>query len=87
MDVVAIKNNIFIEKELMDDVMSLDNENLIEENKKLKHEKNHFTLGLQKKSIKGQYLQSELFMNTIIKLDKSSIVYCLQQGPVKRHVR
>lgn len=49
MDVVAIKNNIFIEKKLMDDVMSLDNENLIEENKKLKHEKNHFTLGLQKK--------------------------------------
>ena len=50
MDVVAIKNNIFIEKELMDDVMSLDNENLIEENKKLKHEKNHFTLGFQKKA-------------------------------------
>jgi hypothetical protein len=40
-----------------------------------------------KKSIKGQYLQSELLMNTIIKLDKSSIVYCLRQGPVKRHVR
>ena len=68
--------------------MALENEMLREENKKLKMEKNHDELreennklklekehlktGLNK-FIRGQYLQSELLMNTMMKMDRSGI--------------
>jgi hypothetical protein len=48
------------------------NESLIEE--KLKQEKEHLKTGLSK-FIRGQYLQSELLMNTVIKMDRSGIGY------------
>jgi regulator of replication initiation timing len=54
------------------------NESLIEENKKLKLEKEHLKVGLSKFT-RGQYLQSELLMNTIIKMDKSGIGYLANQ--------
>jgi hypothetical protein len=54
------------------------NESLIEENKKLKQEKEHLKTGLSKFT-RGQYLQSELLMNTIIKLDRSGIGYLANQ--------
>ena len=52
--------------------MALDVEMLREENKSLKMDKNHLTTGLQKFT-RGQYLQSELLMNTVMKVDKSGI--------------
>jgi hypothetical protein len=54
------------------------NESLIEENKKLKQEKEHLKTGLSKFT-RGQYLQSELLMNTIMKMDRSSIDYLANQ--------
>jgi hypothetical protein len=54
------------------------NESLIEENKKLKQEKEHLKTGLSKFT-RGQYLQSELFMNTIMKMDRSGIGYLANQ--------
>jgi cell division protein FtsB len=50
------------------------NESLIEENKKLKQEKEHLKTGLSKFT-RGQYLQSELLMNTVIKMNRSGIGY------------
>jgi hypothetical protein len=50
------------------------NESLIKENKNLKLEKEHLKVGLSKFT-RGQYLQSELLMNTIMKMDKSGISY------------
>jgi hypothetical protein len=54
------------------------NESLIEENKKLKQEKEHLKTGLSKFT-RGQYLQSELLMNTIMKMDRSEIGYLANQ--------
>jgi FtsZ-binding cell division protein ZapB len=54
------------------------NESLIEENKKLKQEKKHLKTGLSKFT-RGQYLQSELLMNTIMKIDRSGISYLTNQ--------
>jgi hypothetical protein len=54
------------------------NESLIEENKKLKQEKEHLKTGLSKFT-RGQYLQSELLMNTIMKMDISGIGYLANQ--------
>jgi hypothetical protein len=54
------------------------NESLIEENKKLKLEKEHLKTGLRR-FIRGQYLQSELLMNTMMKMDKSGIGYLSHQ--------
>jgi hypothetical protein len=45
---------------------------LREENKKLKLEKEHLKIGLRKFT-RGQYLQSELLMNTMMKMDRSGI--------------
>ena len=45
---------------------------LREENKKLKLEKEHLKTNLSK-FIRGQYLQSELLMNTVMKMDRSGI--------------
>jgi hypothetical protein len=54
------------------------NESLIEENKKLKLEKEHLKTGLSKFT-RGQYLQSELLMNTMMKMDRSGIGYLAHQ--------
>jgi hypothetical protein len=51
---------------------------LIEENKKLKKEKEHLKVGLIKFT-RGQYLQSELLMNTVMKMDRSGIGYLANQ--------
>ena len=50
------------------------NDALKEENKKLKLEKEHLKTGLSKFT-RGKYLQSELLMNTVIKIDRSGIRY------------
>ena len=51
---------------------------LKEENKKLKLEKEHLKIGLSK-FIRGKHLQSELLMNTIMKMDISGIGYLVNQ--------
>ena len=51
---------------------------LKEENKKLKLEKEHLNTGLSKFT-RGQYLQSELLMNTVMKMDRSGIGYLANQ--------
>ena len=45
---------------------------LREENKRLKMEKAHLATGLRKFT-KGHNLQTELLMNTVMKMDKSGI--------------
>jgi len=52
---------------------------LTQENNKLKLEKEHLTKGLAKFT-RGKDIQSELFMNTIMKMDKSRIGYKAQQS-------
>jgi len=52
---------------------------LTQENNKLKKEKEHLTKGLAKFT-KGKDLQNELFMNTIMKMDKSGIGYKAHQS-------
>jgi hypothetical protein len=69
--VVATRGNVVIEIKVFD--KAINNENL-RENKNLKKENNHFVTEMQKFT-KGQYLQSELLMNTVKKLDMSAIGY------------
>ena len=52
---------------------------LTQENNKLKIEKEHLTKGLAKFT-RGKDLQSELFMNTVMKMEKSGIGYKAQQS-------
>ena len=54
------------------------NDALKKENKKLKLEKEHLMIGLSK-FIRGKHLQSELLMNTIMKMDRSGIMYMANQ--------
>ena len=54
------------------------NDALKEENKKLKLEKEHLKIGLSKFT-RGKHLQSELLMNTIMKMDRSGIGYLANQ--------
>jgi regulator of replication initiation timing len=54
------------------------NESLIKENKKLKLEKEHLKVGLRKFA-KGKSLQSDLLMNTVMKMDRSGIDYLTNQ--------
>jgi hypothetical protein len=54
------------------------NESLIEENKKFKQEKVHLKTDLSKFT-RGQYLQSEPLMNTVMKMDRSGIGYLANQ--------
>jgi hypothetical protein len=66
-----LKGLIALEKQIS-------NELLIEENKKLKQEKKHLKTGLSKFT-RDQYLQSELLVNTIMKIDRSGIGYLANQ--------
>jgi hypothetical protein len=68
------KGNILVESEDFDNELVHDNERLREEIKKLNLEKNHLATSLQKFN-KGQYLQNELLMNTVMKNNKSDIGY------------
>ena len=83
-----IHNTIVLETLDHDGDLILENEKLKEENKKLKEEKNNDVLKEENKKLKlkrehlkiglskftrGKYLQSELLMNTIIKMDRSGI--------------
>ena len=87
-------NTIVIENLDNDHDMALENEMLREENKRLKMEKNHDELREENKKLKlekehlktglskftrGQYLQSELLMNTMMKMDRSGIGFLANQ--------
>jgi hypothetical protein len=61
-------------KKLMALEKQASNESLIEENKRLKQEKEHLKTGLSKFT-RGQHLQSELLMNIVMKMDRSGIGY------------
>jgi serine phosphatase RsbU (regulator of sigma subunit) len=65
-------------KKLMALEKQTSNESLIEENKNLKQEKENLKTGLSKFT-RGQHLQSELLMNTVIKMDRSGIGYLANQ--------
>lgn len=71
-------NTIVIESEDGDNKLAIANEMLREEVKKLRKEKTHLTTGLQRFT-RGQHLQSELLMNTVMKMDRSGIGYLAQQ--------
>ena len=76
-------NTIVLETLEHDEELILENEKLKEENKKLKEEKNNDILKEENKKLKmglskfarGKHLQSELLMNTIMKMDRSGIGY------------
>ena len=59
-------------------MMEKNHDELREENKKLKLEKEDLKTGLSKFT-RGQYLQSELLMNTVMKIDRSGIEYLANQ--------
>jgi hypothetical protein len=68
------KGKIVIESKDFDNELVHDNERLREEIKNLKLEKDHLATSVEK-FYKGQYLQNELLMNTIMKNNKSDIWY------------
>ena len=91
---LSTTNTIVIENLNNDHDMALENEMLREENKRLKMEKNHDELREENKKLKlekeylktslskftrGQYLQSELLMNTVMKMDRSGIGFLENQ--------
>jgi len=57
---------------------------LTQENNKLKVEKEHLTKGIAKFT-RGKDLQSDLFMNTVMKMDKSGIGYKLNKASFSSH--
>jgi hypothetical protein len=61
------KRKIAIESNDVNNVLAVDNERLRDEIKKLKLEKEHLATSVQKFN-KGQYLQNELLMNTVMKI-------------------
>ena len=87
-------NTIVLETLDHDGDLMLENEKLKDENKKLKEEKNNDALKEENKKLKlekehlkialskftrGKHLQSELLMNTVIKMDRSGIGYLANQ--------
>jgi hypothetical protein len=62
------------------------NDVLKEENKKLKMEKEHLKMGLSKFA-RGKHLQSELLMNTVMKMDRSDIGYLASVEKKKAQVQ
>ena len=91
---LSTTNTIMIENLDNDYDIALENEMLKEENKRLKMQKNHDELKEENKKLKlekehlktglskfarGQYLQSELLMNTMMKMDRSGIGYLANQ--------
>jgi hypothetical protein len=63
-----------IESNAINNELTVDNERLRDEVKKLKIENEHLATSVQKFN-KGQYLQNELLMNTVMKNNKSGIGY------------
>jgi hypothetical protein len=63
------KGKIIIESKYFNNELVLDNERLRKEIKKLKLDKEHLVTSVQKIN-KGQYLQNELLMNTVMKNNK-----------------
>jgi hypothetical protein len=68
------RGNVTIESNDINNELAVDNERLRNEVKKLKNENEHLATSVQKFN-KGQYLQNELLMNTIMKNNKSGIGY------------
>ena len=67
---MALENEMLKEKKRLK--VEKNHDELREENKKLKLEKEHLKTGLSKFT-RGQYLQSELRMNTVMRTDRSGI--------------
>jgi hypothetical protein len=65
---------VAIESNDINSELAVDNERLIDEVKKLKIEKEHLSTNVHKFD-KGQYLQNELLMNTVMKNNKTGIGY------------
>jgi hypothetical protein len=68
------RGKVAIESNDINNELAVDNEKLRDEVKKLKIEKEHLATRVQKFN-KGQYLQNELLMNTVMKNNKSGIGY------------
>jgi hypothetical protein len=68
------KENSAMERNDLDSKMVHDNERLREEIKKLKLDKNQLAMSLQKFN-KDQYLQNDILVNTVMKVDKNCIKY------------
>jgi hypothetical protein len=68
------RGKVDIESNDINHELAVDNKRLRNEVKKLKNENEHLATSVQKFN-KGQYLQNELLMNTIMKNNKSGIRY------------
>jgi hypothetical protein len=68
------RGKVAIESNDINNELAVDNERLRDEVKKIKIEKEHLATSVQKFN-KGQYLQNELLMNTVMKNNKSGIGY------------
>ena len=73
---LALENEML--KEENKRIKEKNHDELKEENKKLKLEKEHLKTGLNKFT-RGQHLQSELLMNTVMMMDRSGIGYLAYQ--------
>ena len=70
--------NVILKEENKGLKVEKNHDELREENKKLKLEKEHLKTGLNKFT-RGQCLQSELLVNTVMKMDRSGIGYLENQ--------
>jgi hypothetical protein len=69
-----LKEKVVIESKEFDNGLVHDNERVRKEIKKLKLKKEHLVTSMQKFN-KGQYLQNELLMNTVMKNNKTGTRY------------